>query len=274
MLEFRVFKHSIFTVTTTVNAVVTMAMFAAMILLPIYLQTIRGFTPLQSGLLLLPGAILMGIMSPITGALYDRIGARPLAIIGLLITAITTYEFSNLTDATTYGFIMVLYSARMFGMSMLMMPVMTEGLNSLPRHLNSHGTAMFNTMRQVAGSLGTAFLVTVMTSRTTFHLANYQNSMTTSNTNLTNQLNGLGQAAGNYMHLPQGQGQQLVSSMLFGKAAMESMIKGINDAFLVATLLAVIALFLSFFIKRSVPSKKKVTRRSRSSRKASEAAAE
>ncbi len=216
----------------------------------------------------------MGIMSPITGALYDRIGARPLAIVGLIITAITTYQFSLLTDATTYGFIMILYSARMFGMSMLMMPVMTEGLNNLPRHLNSHGTAMFNTMRQVAGSLGTAFLVTVMTSRTTFHLANYQNTMTTSNTNLTNKLNGLTQAAGSSMHIPQGQGQQLVNLMLFGKVSMESMIHGINDAFLVATLLALIALFFSFFMKRSVPSKKKAPKRSKVKGKTSDAVTE
>lgn len=257
MLEFRVFKYKIFALTTVVNAVVTMAMFAAMILVPIYLQNIRGFTPLQSGLILLPGAILMGIMSPITGALYDRIGARPLAIVGLLITALTTYQFAQFTDATTYGYIMILYSARMFGMSLLMMPIMTEGLNNLPRHLNSHGTAMSNTMRQVAGSLGTAFLVTVMTNRTAFHLANYQSDMTTSNTNLVNKLNQLGQAAQKGLHLPAGQSKQTVELMLFGKVVNESMIQGINDAFLVATLLAVIALFLSFFIKRSVPSKKK-----------------
>jgi nitrate/nitrite transporter NarK len=78
----------------------------AMLLLPIYLQNIRGFTPLQSGLLLLPGALLMGVMSPRSGSLYDRIGARPLAILGLVNTATTTFKFSEITSDTTYGQIM------------------------------------------------------------------------------------------------------------------------------------------------------------------------
>ncbi|HSU80447.1 MAG TPA: DHA2 family efflux MFS transporter permease subunit [Candidatus Angelobacter sp.] len=265
MLEFRVFKYNIFALTTVVSGVITMAMFAGMILLPIYLQNIRGFTPLQSGLLLLPGAIIMGIMSPITGMLYDRVGARPLAIVGLIITIITTWQFATLTDATTYGHIMVLYTFRMFGMSMLMMPIMTEGLNQLPPHLHSHGTAMANTMRQVAGSLGTAFLVTVMSNRSIFHQAGYTNSLTASNHFASNQLQALGQGVGASMHLPTGTGSTLINFMLYGQVVKESTIQGINDAFVVATGLAALALVLSFFVKRSVkrapkPSAKKSRR--------------
>ena len=133
--------------------------------LPIYLQQIRGFTPVESGLLMLPGAILMGIMSPITGAIFDKVGARWLAVIGLAITVITTWEFSNLTETMSYSHIMVIYTARMFGMSMLMMPIQTAGLNQLPRSLNAHGTAMSNTLRMVSGSIGTAILVTVMSTQ-------------------------------------------------------------------------------------------------------------
>ncbi|MCK8487646.1 DHA2 family efflux MFS transporter permease subunit [Paenibacillus sp. MBLB2552] len=165
LLEFRVFKYDMFSLTTIINVVITMAMYAAMILLPIYLQKIRGFSPLESGLLLMPGAILMGIMSPITGMIFDRIGARWLAVIGLAITAVTTWEFSNLTDSTTYSHLILMYTARMFGMSMLMMPIQTAGLNQLPARLNAHGTAMSNTLRTIAGALGTALLVTIMSSR-------------------------------------------------------------------------------------------------------------
>ncbi len=257
ILEFRVFKFSIFSMTTIVNAVITMAMFAGMILTPIYLQNIRGFTPLQSGLLLLPGAILMGIMSPITGILYDKIGARPLAIVGLLITAVTTWNFGHLTDATTYGHIMVMYTFRMFGMSMLMMPIMTEGLNNLPPKYYSHGTAMSNTMRQVAGSLGTAFLVTVMSNRTTFHQGGYINTITSANHFLSQKLNMLGQGLASTMHVPTAEGSSLVTTMIYGQVMKESAIQGINDAFIVATGLAILALILSFFIKRAVQTKPK-----------------
>ncbi|MTT30609.1 DHA2 family efflux MFS transporter permease subunit [Terrilactibacillus sp. BCM23-1] len=257
LLELRVFEHKIFTITTIVNIVLTMAMFAGMVITPVYLQNIRGFTPLQSGLLLLPGAILMGIMSPITGILFDKIGARPLAIVGLIITAVTTWDFGHLTNSTPYSSIMVLYSARMFGMSLLMMPIMTEGLNNLPRRLNSHGTAMTNTMRQVAGSLGTAFLVTVMSNRTIYHQGQYANAMTTGNPNLTHDIAALSQNFALSHHLPASLGNSVVVQSLIGKVSMEAAIQGVNDAFIVATVLSVIALFLSFFIQRSTPSKKK-----------------
>jgi hypothetical protein len=160
---------------------------------------------------------------------------------------------------------MLIYTFRMFGMSMLMMPIMTEGLNQLPPHLHSHGTAMANTMRQVAGSLGTAFLVTVMSNRTSFHAAGYANSLTASNHFASNQLQALGKGVEATMHLPTGGGSSLINLMLYGQVMKEATIKGINDAFVVATGLAVLALILSFFVKRSVkrapkPSAKKARR--------------
>lgn len=225
MLEFRVFKYPMFSLTTLINMIITMAMFAAMILVPIYLQNIRGFTPLQSGLLLLPGAILMGIMSPITGAIFDKIGARWLAVTGLVITVITTYMFSNLTDSMSYLTLILMYSARMFGMSMLMMPIMTAGLNALPQKWNAHGTAMVNTIRQVSGSIGTAILVTVMTNQTADHLKN--------------------------MMIKQHIAPTMKAKFVHAKG--EAMIQGINDAFVVATGLALLALILAFFIKKTKP---------------------
>jgi len=251
MLEMRVFKYNMFSVAALVNVVITMAMFAAMILLPIYLQNIRGFTPLQSGLLLLPGAILMGIMSPITGIIFDKIGPRLLAIVGLAITVLTTYEFAKLTDSTPYGWLLLIYSLRMFGMSMIMMPIMTTGLNALPQRLNAHGTAMVNTLRQVAGSLGTAFLVSVMSNRTTFHEAAYANSMTTGNTGFMSQLQTLSsQLAGSGIS-----DQSMGTQLIYGLVVKEATIKGINDAFVIATGLSVLALLLSFFLKKTKPPK-------------------
>lgn len=125
MLEFRIFKYNMFTLTTLINVIVTMAMYAGMILMPLFLQHIRGFTPLESGLMMLPGAILMGIMSPITGAIFDKIGARWLSVIGLAITTYMTYEFSRLSVETTYAHLITIYTIRMFGMSLMMMPIQT-----------------------------------------------------------------------------------------------------------------------------------------------------
>jgi EmrB/QacA subfamily drug resistance transporter len=250
MLDLRVFRFDVFTLTTIVGSVVNMAMFGAMILTPIYLQNIRGFTALESGLLMLPGAILMGIMSPIAGALFDRFGVRPLAIIGLAITTVTTWEFSKLTSDTSYTHVMWLYTFRMFGMSFIAMTIQTAGLNQLPRHLYSHGTAASNTVRQVASSLGTAILVSVMTTRTQVHLANYANTLTVSNPSLTNTLNQLAHGLASHLGQSLYAGQAAAKYMLYGLAMKQSTIDGINDAFIVATGLTLVALLLSLFIRR------------------------
>lgn len=255
MLELRVYKYNIFSLTIMINAVVTTVMYAAMMLLPIYLQNIRGFTPLQSGFLLLPGALLMGIMGPIAGAIFDRVGLRPLAIAGLLIAAAGSWEFSKLTADTMYDHILLFYTIRSFGVSLIMMPLMTAGLNQLPRHLNSHGTAMTNTMRQVSGSLGTAILVTIMTTRGNLHLATYSSIITSTNPTMLQQLGALVHG----LALPAQTGQSLAIQEIYGLAAQQATIQGINDSFIVATGLAIIGLIPALFIRRAVPPKSEHT---------------
>lgn len=169
MLDFRVFRYKMYSLTTIISVVLTMAMLSGMILIPIYMQSFREFSPLESGLLLLPGAVLMGAMSPVAGWIFDKIGAKWLAIVGLAITTVTTWQFSHLTNETTFTTLLTLNTVRMFGMSLLMMPVTTSGLNQLPRRLHAHGSAMTNTTRTIAGSLGIAFMVTLMTVRGKHH---------------------------------------------------------------------------------------------------------
>ncbi|PLS05433.1 DHA2 family efflux MFS transporter permease subunit [Neobacillus cucumis] len=251
MLDLRVFKYDIFALTTIISMIVNMAMFGAMILLPIYLQNIRGFTALESGLLMLPGAIIMGIMSPISGALFDKIGARWLGVIGLTITVITTWQFTKLSMTTSYTHLLLLYVFRMFGMSFIMMTIMTEGLNQLPRHLGAHGTAASNTARQIAGSIGTAFLVTVMTTRSGVHYGEYTNTITSGNSFIAGQFSQLTQMLSGLTHMPTAAGKQLTTYVIYGQVMKQTTIDGINDAFIVATIIAFIALVLVFFVKRA-----------------------
>lgn len=163
ILEFRVFKNKMFTITTALGMVSFVAMIGAAVIMPIMMQDMLGFSAMKSGMTLMPGAIIMGLMSPITGRLFDRYGARWLAIIGLTITVITTFMFTQLTLQTTFTYLTTVNAVRMLGIAMVMMPVTTAGLNQLHPRLIPHGTAMNNTMRQVAGSVGTALLVTIMT---------------------------------------------------------------------------------------------------------------
>ncbi|WP_338447707.1 MDR family MFS transporter [Niallia oryzisoli] len=166
LLDLRAYKYPMFALGSLISIVNSIAMFSGMILTPAYVQSVRGISPLDSGLMMLPGAVIMGIMSPITGKLFDRFGPRILAIIGLTVTAVSTYMLAHLQMDSSYTHIILIYSLRMFGMSMVMMPIMTNGLNQLPTRLNPHGTAINNTAQQVAGSIGTAVLVTIMNSVT------------------------------------------------------------------------------------------------------------
>ncbi|WEY95473.1 MFS transporter [Bacillus subtilis] len=249
MLDFRVFKYDIFSLSSVINIIITVALYTGMFLLPIYLQNLVGFTALQSGLLLLPGAIVMLIMSPISGILFDKFGPRPLAIIGLLVTVVTTYQYTQLTIDTPYTHIMLIYSIRAFGMSLLMMPVMTAGMNQLPARLNSHGTAMSNTLRQISGSIGTSLITTIYTNRTTFHYSQIADKTSTADPNF---LHAFQNAVSNLMvnmNVSYDTAKTYVYSHIYKHASLDSNVMGINDAFMWATLFCVAGLILSIFLR-------------------------
>lgn len=210
MLEFRVFKYSIFPLAVAVGMITFMGLIGVETLVPLYMQNMRDFTAFEAGLAILPGALITGFMSPITGRIFDKIGARWLAITGLTIITASSFAFTNLDATTSFTFIATMYGIRMFGLSMVLMPMATAGLNQLPKRLIPHGAAMDNTMRMIAASVGTAILVTVMTT-----------------------------AAETAEQRPE---------------ISYPDIHGANIAFIVVSLLSLLGLIISFFIKNSRPS--------------------
>src|SRR5690625_1427794 len=162
MLEFNVFKYKIFALSTGLSMIVFVSMIGTAVILPLYMQNMLGFSAFHSGLVLLPGAIIMGLMNPVTGRLFDMYGAKWLARIGFIILTISTFMFTNLSEDTSFAYLAIMNAIRMLSISMVMMPTTTLGLNQLPDSLIPHGSAMNNTFRQVAGSVGTAILVTLM----------------------------------------------------------------------------------------------------------------
>ncbi|MBP1968592.1 EmrB/QacA subfamily drug resistance transporter [Virgibacillus natechei] len=163
MLELRVFKQRMFTLSTIICSIGFLGLIGLETIIPLYLQNMRGFTAMEAGLVLLPGALLAGLMAPITGRIFDRFGSRALAIPGLVLMSLSTFAFLFIDTTTSLVFISVMFAIRMFGFSMVMMPVNTAGLNTLPPKLIPHGAAVTNTTRQVGASIGTAILVTTMT---------------------------------------------------------------------------------------------------------------
>ncbi|MGJ7912956.1 MDR family MFS transporter [Neobacillus sp. LXY-1] len=163
MLEFRVFKFSIFPFAIIIGMIGFMGLIGAETIIPLFMQNMRDFSAFEAGLALLPGALISGFMSPIVGRVFDKIGARWLVTIGLTIMTAASFAFTKLGPSTSMTYITILYGIRMLGLSMTMMPVATSALNQLPKRLLPHGAAMDNTMKMIAASVGTAILVTVMT---------------------------------------------------------------------------------------------------------------
>jgi len=232
MLDFKIYKYPMFALSSVISVVTAAAMFSAMILTPLYVQSVREISPLDAGILMFPGALLMGLMSPITGRLFDKYGARVMAVIGLSITVVTTFYMSEFGMETGYYYIMTIYTIRMVGMALVMMPVMTNGLNQLPAKSNPHGVAINSTLQQVAGAIGSALLLTIMTKRMGSVGASLMADAT---------------EAGDMPTTAEGLGA------LQQEIEKQAMLEGISFAFFIATLIAIVGLVLAFFIKRVEP---------------------
>lgn len=162
LLKIELLKNRTFAMSTVLTMLVNAAILMGGILMPIYVQTLRGFSATTSSLVMLPSAILSACMSPISGRLFDKYGARKLAVPGLALAVIATLMLSILGESTPLSFIAIAYCIRIAGLSLVNMPLNTWGLNSLDNSVMSHGTAIGNTFRNAAGSLGTAIFITVM----------------------------------------------------------------------------------------------------------------
>ncbi|EOD8296832.1 DHA2 family efflux MFS transporter permease subunit [Staphylococcus aureus] len=246
MLNLEVLKFPTFTLTTVINMVVMLSLYGGMILLPIYLQNLRGFSALDSGLLLLPGSLIMGLLGPFAGKLLDTIGLKPLAIFGIAVMTYATWELTKLNMDTPYMTIMGIYVLRSFGMAFIMMPMVTAAINALPGRLASHGNAFLNTMRQLAGSIGTAILVTVMTTQTKQHLSAFGEELDKTNPVVQDHMRELASQYG---------GQEGAMKVLLQFVNKLATVEGINDAFIVATIFSIIALILCLFLQSNKKAK-------------------
>jgi DHA2 family lincomycin resistance protein-like MFS transporter len=166
LLDLRAFRFPMFRLSVALLCITMMALFAAVIILPIYLQNVRGLGSLQTGLLLFPGGLMMGLLAPTVGKIFDRYGPRLLTITGATLLTGMLWRFSTVDATTPVWQLVAQHLLFSFGLACLFTPAFTTGLNPLPPNLYSHGSAILATLQQVAGAAGTALLITIMTART------------------------------------------------------------------------------------------------------------
>ena len=162
LLDLRPFTIRDFVVSLTLTGLLFMCLLGvASILLPLYLQTVIGASTFESGLAVLPGGLVLGLLGRPVGALYDRVGPRPLVIPGTIAMAGGLWLYTTLGPDSSMVTVVVYHVIMMTGLGLMMTPLMTQALGSLTEHLHSHGSAILATLQQVAGAFGTAVFVTV-----------------------------------------------------------------------------------------------------------------
>ncbi|WFR65623.1 DHA2 family efflux MFS transporter permease subunit [Paenibacillus amylolyticus] len=213
MMDLRAFRYPMFTIGLILIFISMMMMLSSMLILPMYLQQGMAVTALTAGLVLLPGSLLNGFLSPIMGRLFDKFGPKWLVIIGMAIVSVVLFMYTGIEATTSLGTIITLHVFMMVGISMIMMPAQTNGLNQLPPEFYPHGTAIMNTLQQVSGAIGTAVAVSILSAGQTRFLSSVTNPETPEN-----------QLAG--------------------------FTSGVQNAFVFALVLAIIGLIISLFVKR------------------------
>ncbi|MBF6164872.1 multidrug efflux MFS transporter [Streptomyces gardneri] len=178
LLDLRVLLSGTYTKALVLMSVAFMAMLGSMILLPLYLQNLRGLSPLATGLLVMPGGLAMGLLGPTVGRLFDRFGGRSLVIPGSVGIAASLAGFTQISMTMPYWQLLALHILLMVSLAAAFTPVFTLGLGALPQHLYSHGSSMLGTLQQVAAAFGTALVVTVMSARSTTLVADGVDAVT------------------------------------------------------------------------------------------------
>ncbi|QAY69516.1 MDR family MFS transporter [Xylanimonas protaetiae] len=167
LLDLRVFASRGFSTGLGTLAVAMLAMFGSFIVLPLVLQRALGLEPLATGLLVLPGGLAMGLLGPVVGNLYDRVGPRPLVVPGVVLATVAFAGLAMVRPTTEWWFVLAAHVVLSLGLALLFTPLFTTALGSLQPHLYSHGSAAVGTVQQLAGAAGTAMFVALLTARST-----------------------------------------------------------------------------------------------------------
>lgn len=219
LLNFGVFKNKQFTVGIIIMGVTMVSMIGSETILPIFVQNLLNRSALDSGLTLLPGAIVMAFMSMTSGALYEKFGPRKLALVGMSIVVITTAYFVVMDEHTSTIMLATVYAIRMVGIALGLIPVMAHTMNQLTPEMNAHGSSMTNTVQQISGSIGTAILITILSHASKNFSPNISDYHRLNKVEMINQIK------------------------------IDSMLHGYHAGFLFAMLITVISFFCSFMLQ-------------------------
>ena len=248
LLDLRLFAIPVYALSTLITFVLTVGMFGGMLLLPLFLQNIRGLGAAETGLILISQVLPMMVAMPLIGRLVDKVGARPIILVGLPFLALATWQMSALDVNTSDLTLRLWLAARGCAMGFVMMPSMTAGLNAIPLAQMSRGSSMSNVMRQVFGAFGTAIVVTILQQRQAFHTAMLSQLVTPDNIPLQRLLStAQAWALGHGMSAAQAQVTGLL--MVGRQVATTAAVMSYDDVFRITAAVTLLAFLPAMFLK-------------------------
>jgi DHA2 family lincomycin resistance protein-like MFS transporter len=166
LLDLRTLRHRTFTLSLALMVVAFMGFLGSLVLLPFYLQSARDLSTLQTGLLMMPGGLAMGLLGPQVGKVFDRVGGRPLVIPGAAGILVGLALFTRVGVATPLWQIVATHVLMMVSLACVFTPVFTLGLGAVPPQLYSHASSLLGSLQQIAGAVGSAISLTILASFT------------------------------------------------------------------------------------------------------------
>ncbi|HTH14728.1 MAG TPA: DHA2 family efflux MFS transporter permease subunit [Spirochaetia bacterium] len=236
LLDLKVFLYPAFTFANIAVVITTIGMFAGLFYIPLFLQSIRGLGAMETGMLMLPGALASGLLMPISGQLYDRFGPKVVMALGLLLMATMTLMFGTITLDTSLLTIILWNVGRGAAMGLSMMPAQTAAMADMPAHLISRASSVTSIIRNIASSFGIAVMTVLLQNRNTFHHARMSDALSPDNTAYTD-----------WLTSTPGIGTTLMGTQM----AKQSFVSAIQDVFLLTAAFTLLALIPAFFLKKA-----------------------
>jgi EmrB/QacA subfamily drug resistance transporter len=247
LLDLSVFRIGSFTLTNVLQVLVAVGMYAGVFYVPLYLQTVVGYGAMQTGLIMMPAALVTAVFMPIAGRLYDRIGARWPAFVGLLFMAWGTYLLHGLTTNTPTYLVTEWMMVRSVGMGLAMMPLTTAGMSAIPNPKIGAASSLNNIIQRVAGSFGLAVLTSILTDRTASHAATLAAAYTPSSAgdNMLQTLTGYIAHTG----MAVAQAGQVSVTYLTGFVEQQAFTLSVDDLFVLTAVISLVGAVLALFVK-------------------------
>lgn len=255
LLELRVFKFFDFTLSQMIISISTFALMGGAYIMPLFLQSVRGCSAMQAGILMFPSAMVMGIMMPLSGSIFDKLGAKPVVIPGLVILTIASFKLATTINMnTSYNYIVGVSCIRAVGLGLAMSPLSSMTMSSVPKHLIGMASAVNSMTRQIVGAVSVTVLTSVLQSKFSANyglLASQVNGFNKTAVDMINKLTALYMTTGMSGTQARGMAISKVTQIVSGQAYIDAMAYAVEFT----AVIALITVALAFFMKNKTRKK-------------------